>query len=153
MSKTKDMRSMDQTVVDEALTRQVATVLLTGASVTDCARQLAITPSAVRKIQSSDRFKDLVKATSEESLAPALAEAKAKLAKIAGKGVRVLEKAMDNYLDSGTGGRDAIQAAMTSLKAVGLHEEDQKPQDTQINVILPGGTEHPLTIEVPNEQD
>ena len=149
---TKNINHINETVVDESLTRQVATIALTGASVSEIAKQLAITPAAVRKIQNSDRFKDLVKETSEESLAPALAEAKAKLAKIAGKGVRVLEKAMDNYLEAGTGGRDAIQAAMTALKAVGLHEETEKQQDTQINVILPGGAE-PMTIEVPNEQE
>lgn len=148
---SKNINHINETVVDEALTRQVATIALTGSSVSEIAKQLAITPAAVRKIQNSDKFKDLVKATSEESLAPALAEAKAKLSKIAGKGVRVLEKAMDNYLEAGTGGRDAIQAAMTALRAVGLHEEAEKQQDTNLTIVLPSTGSDPLTIEVPNE--
>jgi transposase-like protein len=145
MNKTKNVGNMDPTVVDEALTRQVATVLLTGASVTECAKQLSISPAAVRRIQDTEKFKELVAETAEQELGPALAKAKAQLARLSTKAVKAIEAALD-----GASHREALQAATIVLKAVGLHEEERQQQDTQINVILPGG-ESPMTIEVPNE--
>jgi hypothetical protein len=134
---------MDETVVQEALTRQVATILLAGTSITDCAKQLSITPAAVRRITSLDKYKELVTATAEDELAPALAKAKAQLARLTTKAVKAIEQA----LDSGNS-RDALQAATIVLKSVGLHEEKEAQQDTSITVVLPSGIESPITYEV-----
>lgn len=146
MSKAKDLRSMDQTVVDEALTRQVATIMLTGASVADCAKRLSISPNAVRTITASDRYKEIVTTAAEEELAPALAKAKAQLARLSTKAVAAIERA----LDEGSA-RDALQAATIVLKSVGLHEEEKQQQDTSITVIMPGAAE-PSIIEVKSEE-
>lgn len=134
-------------MVSEALTRQVATIMLSGASVADCAKRLAITPNAVRTITASDRYKEIVSTTAEEELAPALAKAKAQLARLSTKAVAAIERA----LDEGSA-RDALQAATIVLKSVGLHEEEKQVQDTAITVIMPGA-ETPRTIEVENETD
>lgn len=142
-SKTKRVENMDETVVAEALTRQVATVLLSGISVTDCAKQLSITPAAVRRITASDKYKELVTQTAEEELAPALSKAKAQLARLTTKAIKAVEKA----LDEGSA-RDALQAATIVLKSVGLHEEKEAQQDTSITVVLPSGIETPITYEV-----
>lgn len=144
-SKTKDLRSMDETVVNEALTRQVATVMLSGASVADCAKRLTLSPNAVRTITSSARYKEIVAKTAEEELAPALAKAKAQLARLSTKAVAAIERA----LDEGSA-RDALQAATIVLKSVGLHEEEKQQQDTQLTIIMPGAAE-PKTYEVPSE--
>lgn len=149
--KTKDLRSMDETVVNEALTRQIATVALGGASSTEIGKQLGISPVAVRKIQSSDRYKDIVAEAAEAELGPALAKAKAQLARLSTKAVKVIEGTLDKYIEEGTGGRDALAAATVVLKSVGLHEEQDKQQDTQITVVLPGGAE-PVTYEVKSEE-
>lgn len=144
--KTKDLRSMDETVVNEALSRQVATVMLSGASVADCAKRLSLSPNAVRKITGSDRYKDLVKVVADEELGPALAKAKAQLARLSTKAVAAIERA----LDEGSA-RDALQAATIVLKAVGLSEDEKQQQDTSITVIMPGAAE-PTTIEVQSEE-
>lgn len=147
--KTKDLRSMDQTVINEALTRQVATVMLSGASVADCAKKLTLTANAVRTITSSDRYKEIVATTAEEELAPALAKAKAQIARLTTKAVAALERALD---DGST--RDSLQAATIVLKAVGLHEDEKQSVDTQLTVIMPNSaTPEPRTIEVQNEEN
>jgi transposase-like protein len=145
--KTKNVATMDPTVVQEALTRQVAAVLLTGASVTDCAKQLSISPAAVRRIQASDKYKELVTETAESELAPALAKAKAQLARLSAKAVKAIEKA----LDEGSA-RDALQAATIVLRSVGLHEDEKQQQDTAITVIMPGATTEQV-IEVQAEEE
>lgn len=146
-SKTKNVATMDGTVVSEALTRQVATVMLTGASVADCARQLTISPAAVRKIVASEKYKELITETADAELGPALAKAKAQLARLSTKAVAAIERALD---EGGT--RDALQAATIVLKSVGLHEETEKQQDATITVVLPGGAE-PVTYEVQSEKE
>ena len=141
--KTKNLNSLDPTYVQEALTRQVATIMLSGATVTDCAKRLTITPAAVRRITASDKYKELVTVTAEDELAPALSQAKAQLARLTTKAIKAVERA----LDEGSA-RDSLQAATIVLKAVGLHEEKEQQNDTSITVILPSGLETPITYEV-----
>lgn len=146
-TKTKRVENMDKTVVDEALTRQVATIMLSGASVTDCSKALSITPAAVRRITGSDKYKELVTVTAEDSLAPALSQAKLQLARLTTKAIKAVERA----LDEGSA-RDALQAASIVLKSVGLHEEKEAQSDTSITVVLPSGLE-PVTYEIKGEKE
>jgi len=138
---TKNINHMDKTYVEEVLTKQVATFLLSNPSITDCAKQFSITTAAVRRITNSPKYKELVSTKGDEELGPALQQAKAQLARLTTKSVKVLEKAMDVYLETGTGGREAMTSATIQLKAVGLNEEQEKQQDTSITVVLPSGTE------------
>lgn len=146
---TKNIGNMDKTVVDEVLTRQIAGILVTGVSVTECAKRLALTPAAVRRITDTDKYKEIVSEAGEEELAPALAKAKAQLARLTTKAV----KAIEEVLDTGAG-RDKLQAASIVLKAVGLHEEEEKTSNGNITVIMPGATNNEQhVIEVPSETD
>lgn len=147
-SKTKDLRSADPTYIDEVLTKQIAAIMVSGASVADCAKQLAISPAAVRKITSSDSYKTLMAQAADEELGPALAKAKAQLAKLSGKAVLAIERALDEG-----GHREALQAAGIVLKAVGLAEDEQKQQETQIIVQLPNGITNVEAIEVKDAAD
>jgi hypothetical protein len=147
MSKTKDLRSIDQTVIDESLTRQIAAIMLTNASVTECARTLAISPTSVKTIVASARYKEIVTETAENELGPALAKAKAQLARLTTKAVAAVERA----LDEGSS-RDALNAATIVFKATGLHEDEKKEADTTLNIIMPGGAE-PVTYEVIADDD
>jgi hypothetical protein len=138
---------MDKTVVEEALTRQIATIMLTGASVTDCAKKLTITPAAVRRIIETDKYKELVTVTAEDSLTPALSQAKLQLGKLVTKAIKAVERA----LDEGSA-RDSLQAATIVLKSVGLHEEKEQQSDTSITVVLPSGLE-PVTYEIKGDKE
>ena len=146
---TKNVGSMDKTVVDEVLTRQIATILVGGVSITDCAKKLNISPAAVRRIVETDKYKELVAEAGEEELAPALARAKAQLARLTSKAV----KAIEEVLDTGAG-RDKLQAASIVLKAVGLSENEEKQNDGNITIVMPGATNNEQhTIEVSNETE
>jgi hypothetical protein len=147
-SRISKIDELDPTVVNESLTRQVAAILLTNVSVTQCAKQLAITPAAVRRIIESPRYKELVETTAEEELGPALAKAKSQLAKLTTKAVAAIERALGPEASN----RDALQAATIVLKSVGLHEEKEVQQDTQINIVMPTGVEVPITYEVKEEE-
>ena len=144
---------MDQTVVNESLTRQVATYLLTNASVSDCAKTLGISASSVRTITESPRYKELIEEVSEAELGTLLTKTKTRLAKLTEKAVRVVEKSMQDYLDGSGSAREALQGAQMAFKATGLHEEGEKQNDTSITVILPTGVEAPVTYEVKNDRN
>jgi len=85
--------------------------------------------------------------TAEDSLAPALSQAKAQLARLTTKAIKAVERA----LDEGSA-RDALQAASIVLKSVGLHEEKEQQSDTSITVVLPSGLE-PVTYEIKGEKE
>lgn len=142
---------MDPTVVDEALTRQIATIMLTGASVTQCAKQLAISNAAVRRITETDKYKELVTVTAEDQLTPALAQAKSALSKMANKAVKVLERAMDRAIETGEGMREGLEASKVVLKSVGLSEDADSESDSTINIIMPSGVEKTVTYEIEKE--
>lgn len=152
-TQTKNINNMDKTVVDEALTRQVATVMLGGATIGQAAKQLGISNAAIRRITSSEKYKEIVSKTAEDQLAPALAEVKSQLSKLSGKAVRVLEKAMDRAIQEGEGLREGLEASKVVLKAVGLSEEKEVQQDTTIQIVMPSGIEVPVTYETNTEKE
>ena len=149
-SQTKNLRSFNETVIDEVLTRQVAAASLGGTSVADIAKELAISAASVRKIQGTPKYKELVTRAGEEELGPLLAKAKAGLARLSAKAVKVVEKAMDSALDGSGSMREGLAAAQVALKATGIHEEKEAQQDTQIIIKMPDGVS-PVTYEVVNE--
>lgn len=136
-AKTKDIRNAEEVVLNEVITRQVAAIAITGASAAEIARQLNISPSSVRRIFELDKYKEIV-----------IEVAKAGFPKLLGKALRAVE----DVLDTG-GSRDKLQAATIVFKAVGLAEEEGKPQDTQIIVQLPNGIETPITYEVKHDDN
>lgn len=138
----KTAKSLDQTYVDEVLTRQVAALSLTGIMPSDVAKQLSVSVGTVRKILASPKYKEVLTAEAEEDFAPAVAKAKAALTKLTNKAIAALERA----LDEGSV-RDALEASKIVLKAVGLAEDNEKQGDASITVIMPGASE-PKTIEV-----
>lgn len=142
---------MDPTTVNESLTRQIATYLLTNTSIADCAKTLGLSPSSVRTIIESPRYKEIVESTAEAELGPLLAKTKTSLARLAPKAVKLIEKAIDDA-QTGVGNmREGLAAAQLALKATGLHEEKEAQQDQSITIIMPTGVEQPVTYEVKEE--
>lgn len=151
MTKNKDIRYVDQTVIDEVLTRRVAVLAINSASVPDIMKQLALSRQAVEMIQASPKYKEVVVLAGEEETSKALAKAKLDLTRLSAKAVKVVERAMDAALD-GTGTmREGLGAAQLALKAAGIHESEEKTADGVINIIMPTGTE-PVTYEVKKDE-
>jgi hypothetical protein len=152
LTKNKDIRYIDKTVIDEVLTRRVAVLAINSASVPDIMKQLALSRQAVEMIQASPKYKEVVQQAGEEETAKALTKAKLDLTRLSAKAVKVVEKAMDSALD-GTGSmREGLGAAQLALKAAGIHENEEKQSDGVINIILPTGVEKTVTYEVKNEE-
>lgn len=148
MAKNKDIRYIDPVVMDEVITRRVAVLAINSASVPDIMKQLALSRQAVEMIQASPKFKEVVTQAGEEETNKALAKAKLDLTRLSSKAVKVVERAMDMALD-GTGTmREGLGGAQLVLKAAGIHETEEKAQDSTINIILPSGIEQTATYEV-----
>ncbi len=92
-------------------------------------------------MKTKQKTKEMAEKKDLEEVRVLLNKAKTALVRLTPKSVRVLEKAMEVYLDTGNGAREAIGAANTALKAVGLNEEGERQSDTQITVVLPSGVE------------
>lgn len=151
MAKNKDIRYVDQTVIDEVLTRRVAVLAINSASVPDIMKQLALSRQAVEMIQNSQKYKEVVIKAGEEETTKALTKAKLDLTRLSSKAVKVVEKAMDAALD-GTGTmREGLGGAQLVLKAAGIHETEEIKSDGVINIILPTGAEQ-VTYEVKKEE-
>lgn len=137
-----------QVIQDEVFTRQIAAACLDGPKLShsDIARQLNISPALVRKIVLSPRFREIVEEAAEETLKPALARARWRMAKLADKALNVIEQ----NLDDGN-----LQAALAVLKGIGMDQTQEKTSDTHLTVVLPGAktetaVDNSLTIEVPD---
>jgi transposase len=147
-SPTKDGRQIEQTVKDEVISRQIASVLVTGTSISDCAKQLGISVGIVRTIVSTDKYKTIVSEAAEKHLGAQFKLYKQQLGKLTPKAL----KAIEETLDTGSG-RDKLEAAKIVLKSVGLHEEEKTQADTTLIVNLPNLGPEPKTFEViPNEE-
>jgi hypothetical protein len=134
-----DMSKPLNPVEEGIIAKQLAVALLDGSPVSQAAKAVGIELSVARRIVKSEAFKELVNKAGDDSLLPALAEAKNKLAKLTSKAIKVIEYQLDeNNLD----------AAKIVLKAVGVDKDDGKAeQDTVLNIIMPGATE-PKSIDV-----
>lgn len=152
MAKNKDIRYVDQTVIDEVLTRRVAVLAINSASVPDIMKQLALSRQAVDMIQASPKYKEVVTQAGQEETDKALAKAKLDMTRLSSKAVKVVEKAMESYLTGDGSAREAIGAAQMVLKASGIHETEEKAQDATINIIMPTGVEQTVTYETKKEE-
>jgi hypothetical protein len=151
LAKNKDIRYVDQTVIDEVLTRRVAVLAINSASVPDIMKQLALSRQAVEGIMASPKFKEVVTRAGEEETQKALAKAKLDLTRLSSKAVRVVEKAMQDALDGKGSMREGLGGAQLVLKAAGIHETEEKASDSTINIIMPSGVEQ-MTYEVQKEE-
>jgi hypothetical protein len=101
---------------------------------------------------SSPKFKEVVTLAGEEETNKAITKAKIDMSRLSSKAVKVVEKAMESYLTGDGSAREAIGAAQMVLKASGIHETEEKAQDSTINIIMPTGTE-PVTYEYKDAAD
>lgn len=149
--KTKNLGALQDVVIDEVVTKQVAALAIAGTKITEIAKELKISYRAVKQITSSERYAELIKTVGDEALGPLVAAAKAGLARLSAKAVKVIEKALDQAIDGSGNMREGLAAAQVALKAVGIHEDGGQQNDTQITVVLPSGVET-RTIEVQGEE-
>jgi len=152
LAKNKDIRYIDPTVIDEVLTRRVAALAINCASVPAIMKQLGLSRDVVDDIQASAKYKEVVTKAGEDETNRALAKAKLDLTRLSGKAVKVVEKAMDDALSGKGSMREGIGGAQLVLKAAGIHENEEKAQDSNITIIMPQGVEQAVTYEIKKEE-
>lgn len=149
--KSKKITDISQAAQDNVLTKEIAMQELSGRTIPQIVRTLGITAATVKKIMASEAYKQEVSSLADTELGPALAKVKSNLAKLTGKAVQVLDKAMDRAISTGEGMREALEASKVVLKSVGLHEEQEAQQDQSITIVMPSGIEQVVTYEVEKE--
>lgn len=116
-------------IVNEMIITQVASLAIAGQSASAIGRQLGMSSRFVSKVLAHPDYKALMQRTADKELVPVIVRAKAELAKLVNKAIKVVEE----QLDDGN-----LQAAAMVFKSIGLDETSDKAGDTSINVILPG---------------
>jgi len=120
--------SISQTV----LMQKVATLAISGYKTSQIAKELSLSLGLVRKITKDPKFLELIEETSEKELAPLLTKAKAEMARLVSKSIKVVENCLD---------KDDLEAAKIVLKSVGLASQEEKQGSTELNIIMPGAKE------------
>lgn len=133
----------EKLVIDELLTRQVASLLASGANNTQIANELQISATMVRKISAMPETKAMLKEVGESALAGAKALIRQRTAKLAEKIVDVIEAQLAE------GNLDAVKIG---LKVLGFSDQEQVVQGAQnLTVVLPGASASRPAIEVESE--
>jgi hypothetical protein len=141
----------DKALIDEVLTRQIAMLSLGGERVLkNIAEQCETSVHIVKTVMASERYQAILAEEAHVSLGSALAALKQRMSKQADKALKVIDKAMDVYLETGEGSREAMEASKMVLRSQGLDAAEDRQNDTTLNIIMPGGAE-PVTIEVEND--
>jgi hypothetical protein len=130
----------------EVLVRQVIAACLSDVPKAQQQKDFGLTRGALEAIIDSDQFKSIMEQVGKESLAVEVAQMKDRLSRMGLKASKVYEKVMDDYLDRDKGARDAVVVAQSVHRSLGVDQDDNKQQDANINIILPG--EQPKTVVV-----
>lgn len=145
-SKKPKLTDLDPTVVSEVFTRRVAVLAMTGRTSAQIGEELGFTAKQIAQIQSGETYKKYVAKTGEQEMVFATSRGKTQLAGMIDDATKVMRRAMKDFIEEGKGGRDAIVAAQTVIRATGLDRQEDKTNDTNLTVILPGGSE-PVTFK------
>lgn len=133
------MPFINPVVIDEVVTKQVAALVLTGATTREVAEQLGLGISQVRKIQNSTKFKEVLSAVGDAAVMEAKQAIRAETSRMARKIIKVINE----QLDEGN-----LEAVKIGLKVLGLDQVEEKQQgDTNISVVLPGTVTKDIEVE------
>lgn len=132
-------------VVDELLTRQMASMLLTDTPLGDIAKQLNISYTSASKLSKRSDVRDMLKEAGEQSLTAAKALIRKRASALAELAIDVLKEKLLTDRD--------LEAVKVTLKVLGALEPEQQQSTgaTSIQVIMPSSKPEPKTIEVDSE--
>lgn len=155
MSRKPKLTDLDPTVVSEVFTRRVAILAIAGKTSAEIGKDMGLTSAQIGAIQRGDGYKKLVERMGEQEMLFAVSQGKTRMAGMVNDAADVIRKVMKDYLNDKGSARDAIVAAQTVNRSVGVDKEGDKQNDTNITIQFPAGIE-PMTFEaekVPNDSD
>jgi len=98
--------------------------------ITVMAEQFGISRHIIGRIKNSEFFQNMLQAQANHELGAVIETGRNGLAKLVSKAIKVVEARLDD---------NDLEAAKTVFRAVGIERMEEKPQDTNITVVLPGG--------------
>lgn len=98
--------------------------------VTVMAEQFGVSRHVISRIKNSEFFKNMLSAQANHEIGSVIETGRNGLAKLVQKAIKVVEARLD-YND--------LEAAKTVFRAVGIEKMEEKPVDTNITVVMPGG--------------
>lgn len=134
-------------VVDELLTRQMASLLLTDTPMSEIATQLNLSYTSASKLAKRADVRDMLKEAGEQSLAAAKSLVRKRASELANLAIDVLKEKLEEDRD--------LEAVKVTLKVLGALEPETQtaPGATAIQVILPSSQPtEPKDIEIQSEE-
>lgn len=132
-------------VMDGHIIPQVVAMVLAGANILEISREMNMNRGTVRKIMASYRFKELLDKANEGALKNAVAQARTGMAKLVTEALRVIEEKLKQD--------NSLEAVKIVMKGLGLDNEEQKVQDTNLTVILPGAKQETIIDVTPEDSN
>lgn len=121
-----------QEVITDTIVKQVASLAATGSNLQEIATSLSISKYYVKKVLAMDSAKALIKEIGDEATSVAKNSIRTKVGLLAKEVGRVIEERLSE---------NDLEAVKVALKIIGFDAQEQGPQETNINVILPGQSE------------
>lgn len=127
------MKEQIPSAINDSLTKQFAVAALAGKrTVAEFAKEFNMPRHQVSKILNSPEYKLMVDEMTDKEVMPIINRARAKIARLLDKSIKVLEKHLDE---------DNLEGVKLVLKVSGLDSKPEERQaDTNIQVILPSTT-------------
>lgn len=133
MNTTAKKKNTTKIEVTDKLIADVATIILTDPeySISGLSKALNLHHRVIRRVMEDPRFKEFMDKVMEEEFLPLVTKVRGDIYKLGTEAVRVIrENLKENSLD----------AAKLVMKVMALDTVEQKQQDTNLTVIMPGAT-------------
>lgn len=141
--KSKRGGKREKIVLDELMTRQIASLLVANTPMGEIASKLDLPYNTTRKIANSKAVRGMLKEVGEAALTEAKNQIRKGVADLVPLALEALKKNLEE---------DSIEAVKVVFKTAGALEKDMEKDAgiTAIQVVLPG-SESSKTVEVENE--
>lgn len=133
----------EKVVIDELMTRRIASLLISNTSMGDIAKQLDLPYNTARKIANGDAVRGMLKEVGEAALTEAKNQIRKGVADLVPLALEALKKNLEE---------DSIEAVKVVFKTAGALEKEMEKDAgiTAIQVVLPGSDSAKL-VEVEND--
>lgn len=124
--------------IDDFFIKQVAAATLVDPTILGLSQKFNVSRRQIRNVMEDPRFKQELDRMGDEALKPAINIVRKDMIKLAKKAVKVVESNLDD---------DNLEAAKLVFKVLGVDQMEEKPNDTNLTVILPGSVKQETVIE------
>lgn len=131
-------------LLEEVRNRQIASLLIGGATMKSTAKELGLSTSGLSKITDTEEFRAVLREVSDKLLVNAANTWKASVSELVGQSIKVLKAKLDE---------NDLEAVKLVVRSLGVEKQAEVPQSGSIQIVLPDyNAPKPLTIEVESNE-